>query len=260
MNAFCRHICGRLADGIVRRSFEEAAWWREFEDVKEKTALAIKTVLEDAVATDEVAFLDKHRQVRHVLRIFSPIKNTHNDIRQISVVGFDISQRKREEEALRESEQRLRAIIGNVNDSIYARGFNNVLFPIVGLSELLMEDLPKDSVQYKNAREILRDGNRGAELVKQILAFSRQTEHKKMPVRPQQILEEVLKLIRSTIPSSIKINRYIQSDCGLIDADPTQIHQVAMNLITNAYHAVEQQGDEISITLKKAKPGHDSMP
>ncbi|MCP3930919.1 MAG: response regulator, partial [Bacteroidetes bacterium] len=79
----------------------------------------------------------------------------------------------------------------------------------------------------------------------------RQNEHKMMPVRIQQILKEVLKLSRSSIPVDIEIKQNIQQNCGMVDADPTQVHQIAMNLITNAYHAVEPSGDEIIVKLSE---------
>jgi len=104
---------------------------------------------------------------------------------------------------------------------------------------------------HENANEILKAGKRCSELVKQILTFSRQNEHKMMPVRIQQVLKEVLKLSRSSIPVDIKIKQDIQQKCGMIDADPTQVHQVAMNLITNAYHAVEPSGGEIIVELSE---------
>ena len=119
------------------------------------------------------------------------------------------------------------------------------------MSEMLLEDLPPDSLEYENAREILTAGKRGADLVKQILVLSRQSEHQMIPLRIQQILKEVLKLSRSSIPSDIEITDDIQPDCGLVEADPTQIHQVAMNLITNGYHAVEETSGEISVALRK---------
>ena len=107
------------------------------------------------------------------------------------------------------------------------------------------------ALSYKNAQEILRAGIRGSDLVKQILAFSRQSEHKMIPIRVQPVLKEVMKLMRSTIPSYIEIDENIQSDCGLLMADPTQIHQVAMNIITNAFHAVESKGGKIYVELKE---------
>jgi len=98
---------------------------------------------------------------------------------------------------------------------------------------------------------IFHAGKRAGDLVKQILAFSRQSEHQMTPVRVQNVLKEVLKLTRSTIPSNIEIHDNIQQDCGLIMADPTQVHQIAMNLITNAFHAVEDKNGAIDIELKE---------
>jgi PAS domain S-box-containing protein len=146
--------------------------------------------------------------------------------------------------------------IGNITGGI-AHDFNNILFPIVGMSELLLEDLSPDSLEYQNVQQILKAGERGSDLVSQILVFSRQSEHKMMPVRVQQIIKEVLKLSRSTIPSNIELSQFIQGDCGFVMADAIQLHQVAMNLITNAYHAVEQKGGTISVRLKEITLAHD---
>ena len=140
--------------------------------------------------------------------------------------------------------------IGNLAGGI-AHDFNNILFPIIGMSELLMEDLPAGSLERENAQEILNAGLRGSDLVKQILAFSRQSEHRMIPVKPQQVFKEAVKLMRSTLPANIEINQYLETECGMVLADPSQIHQVAMNLITNAYHAVEQTDGKISVTLEE---------
>lgn len=140
--------------------------------------------------------------------------------------------------------------IGNLAGGI-AHDFNNLLSPIIGMSEMLLEDLPENSLEYGNAREIFKAGKRAGDLVKQILAFSRQSEHKRMPVRIQNVLQEVLKLSRSTIPSNIDIQDNILQNCGIILADATQMHQVIMNLITNASHAVEEKNGVINIVLKE---------
>lgn len=168
--------------------------------------------------------------------------------------------RKIERIALEERIQQAQKMesIGNLAGGI-AHDFNNILFPILGMSELLLEDLPSGSVEYENVREIYEAGKRGSELVQQILAFSRQSEHKVIPVRVQSVLKEVLKLTRSTIPSNIEINREIQSDCGLVLADPTQLHQVGMNLITNAFHAVEEKNGKIFVELKEVMLSADDL-
>ena len=104
---------------------------------------------------------------------------------------LDITKELEMEKRLTQS-QRMEAI-GSLAGGI-AHDFNNLLFPIVGLSEMLMEDLPPDSPEHENAVEIYNAGRRASDLVKQILAFSRQSEHKKMPIRVQQVLQEVMKL------------------------------------------------------------------
>ena len=142
--------------------------------------------------------------------------------------------------------------IGNLAGGI-AHDFNNILFPIIGMSEMMMEDLSAGSLEHKYANEIHKAGHRAKELVAQILAFSRQSDQKKMPIRFRNILEEVLKLCRATIPANIKIEQKIQRNCGFITGNATQLHQVAMNLITNAYHAVQEKNGKIIISLEEIK-------
>ncbi|ETR67369.1 MAG: aerobic respiration control sensor protein ArcB [Candidatus Magnetoglobus multicellularis str. Araruama] len=142
--------------------------------------------------------------------------------------------------------------IGNLSGGI-AHDFNNILSPIIGMSELLLEDLSPDGLEYENAEEIYKAGKRGSELVKQILAFSRQSEKKMVPTRIQNILREVIKLCRSSIPVNIKIKEDIHPECGLVLADPTQIHQIAMNIITNAYHAIGSKSGEILVKLAESR-------
>jgi len=168
----------------------------------------------------------------------------------------DITKREQAEMRIQQS-QRMESI-GDLAGGI-AHDFNNLLFPIVGMAELLLEDLHKDSLEYENAQEIYDAGIRAVDLVKQILAFSRQSEHKMMPVKVQNVLKEILKLSRSIIPTDIEIHQDIQGDCGLIKADATQIHQVAMNLITNAYHAVQKKSGIISVTLKQITLGKGEL-
>ena len=175
--------------------------------------------------------------------------------RIVQVVGniMDITDRRlMEEEAVRLEKRMQQAqkmeSIGSLAGGI-AHDFNNLLFPIIGFSEMLMEDCSEESTEYQNAREILTAARRGSELVKQILSFSRQSEDKSMPVRLQSILKEVLKLCRSTLPTDITIHQEINPQCGFIMANPTQLHQISMNLITNAYHAIAPDHGEISLKL-----------
>jgi len=166
------------------------------------------------------------------------------------VIYEDISEKTKLEDQLRQA-QKMESI-GTLAGGI-AHDFNNILTPLLGYGEMLKVDLPEASPLQKYVDEIFRATLRAKDLVKQILTFSRQSGHEMMPVRLQQILKEVLNLCRSSIPSDIEIDWNIQDDCGLAMVDAIQIHQIAMNLITNAYHAVESAGGKIAVELKKVE-------
>jgi len=144
--------------------------------------------------------------------------------------------------------------IGSLAGGI-AHDLNNILFPISGLSEMLLDGIPPDTHEHKSIEQIHKSAKRGSDLVKQILFFSRQSNPQKLPIRIQPILKEALKLAQATIPRNIEVKSHISTDCGMILVDPTQIHQIAMNLITNAFHAVEKTGGMIDIALKETAIG-----
>lgn len=104
---------------------------------------------------------------------------------------------------------------------------------------------------------IFKGAMRAKDLVSQILAFSRHESNETKLMKMQPVIKESLKLIRSTIPTSIEITQCIDLDCGPIKADPTQIHQVVMNLATNAYHAMEDTGGKLKVSLKEIKLGEE---
>lgn len=189
------------------------------------------------------------RNNRKYLSSNSPIVHVDGSVSKLTVY-HDVTDLIKMEKRLQQA-QKMESI-GNLAGGI-AHDFNNILTPIIGMSELLLSDMASDSIAYDNAKEILTAGKRGADLVKQILTFSKQTGDQKLAVQFQQILKEVLKLCRSTIPADITISEDISIQCGKIFADPTQLHQVGMNLITNAYHAVENNSGEISISLKEVE-------
>jgi PAS domain S-box-containing protein len=273
----------KIDEKILHFAINKAGIWAEA--VKEKKILTIndfhldhpgKTGVPDGhvqLTRLMVVPLIKGDKVISIVAVANkPNKYSEEDGKQVEAfmgnVQLLIDRKKSEQEKIEllTQLQQLQKIesIGNLAGGI-AHDFNNLLFPIIGMSEMLMEDFPADSPEYQDANEIFKAGKRGSELVMQILSFSRRHEHKLMPVRVQKIMKEVLKLTRATIPSSIEIQINIQQNCGMVLADPTQLHQVGMNLLTNAYQAIESASGKINIGLKqviinKSEPLQSSLP
>ena len=171
----------------------------------------------------------------------------------------DISAKKKEEKDKKKLESQLvqaqkMQAIGVLAGGI-AHDFNNILFPVLGNTEMLIMEAPEDSPFKDRLKEIYTAALRAKDLVKQILTFSRQESQELMLMKMQPIIKEALKLIRATIPSTIEIKQDISADCGVIKADPTQIHQIVMNLTTNAFHAMEETGGEMKVNLKQIELG-----
>ena len=130
-----------------------------------------------------------------------------------------------------------------------AHDFNNILTSIIGFCELSMDEIKKGSWLDDNFTEILKAGNRAKDLVRQILTFARKSEEKSGPVRVDRIVKEVLDFIRSTLPSSIEIRSAVKSR-SMVMSDATQLHQVVMNLCTNAAHAMEDNGGILEVGVE----------
>lgn len=131
-----------------------------------------------------------------------------------------------------------------------AHDFNNILSAIMGFTDLAQLKLPQDSEIRSDLVQVIQAGNRAKEMVGQILAFSRQSEQEYKPVEIGMIVKEALKLLRASIPTNIEIRSNIVADAGAVFTDPTQIHQVIMNLCTNAYHAMRETGGLLEVTLE----------
>ena len=131
-----------------------------------------------------------------------------------------------------------------------AHDFNNILSTILGYAQIAKHDAPPGSSFADDLDKVLIAANRAKDLVTQILAFSRQSNVERIPMKVQTLLKEALKMLRPSIPTTIKIKQDIDPDSKTIVADPTQVHQIIMNLCTNAYHAMEETGGLLSIELK----------
>jgi len=155
------------------------------------------------------------------------------------------------EKKLRQS-QKMEAI-GTLAGGI-SHDFNNILTAILGYTEIALEEIDDESGVSDLLDEVYSAGIRARDLVKQILAFARQTEQELKPIRVDLIAKEALKLIRSTLPTTIEIVHYFKSK-SLVMADPTQIHQIIMNLCANAAHAMEEEGGKLKVSIKDAVLG-----
>lgn len=202
-------------------------------------------------------FYFRHRlasgEIRDVEVYSGPIK-VHGKELLYSIV-YDITSRKRAEEEKAALELRLlhaqkMESIGTLSGGI-AHDFNNLLGVILGNAEMALEDLPVEHPVKYNIAEIRNASLRAREVVRQLLSFSRKTEPNQRPVKLVQIIQETLKFLRSSIPTSIEIRQNITNDTDdTIFADSTQINQVMINLFTNAAHAMEDTGGVITIGIE----------
>ncbi|MEJ2627810.1 MAG: PAS domain-containing protein, partial [bacterium] len=194
-------------------------------------------------------------------RVISPIKDLKTGkVKSVSVISRDITERKKTEaekekyQSMLLQSQKMEAV-GTLAGGI-AHDFNNILSSIKGYIQLCLEDLEKETQMYNNLEQVLIATNRAKSLVSQILAFSRQSKHKMKPVRISQIVEEVTKLLMSTISTKIKVRKQLKTKKDIVLADTTEIHQVLLNLCTNAVQAMQEKGGILEISLTNV--GFDS--
>jgi len=167
----------------------------------------------------------------------------------------ELEERKRAEEKNRKLELQLRQVqkmeaLGTLAGGI-AHDFNNILGSIIGNAELIeLFDLKGNSRIESRIEQILLASNRAKDLVNQILMFSRKNEHVKKPIQIVPVMEETISFLKASLPSTIKVKVNIQNPDTIIIADPTQIHQLLMNLGTNAAHAMPNETGTLTIKLE----------
>ncbi len=176
----------------------------------------------------------------------------------IDGILFDITERIMAQEEKHQLESNLRKTqrletIGTLAGGI-AHDFNNILTPILGYAEMGVLSLSKEEPLHDYFIEIAQAAEHAINLVAQILTFSKAQENTPDIVSIQKIVAEVLKLLRPLIPSTITIEQHLDTSCSNILADPSQIHQVIVNLCTNAFHAMEESGGLLTIELSEIVP------
>jgi len=164
-----------------------------------------------------------------------------------SVVNLrDITEQKKLEAQL-EQANKMKAI-GTLSGGI-AHDFNNILSIIIGNTELALDDIPEGNSAHSNLEEIRRASIRAKDVVRQLLSFARKTKLEKKPIKLMPVIKDTLKLLRATIPMSIHIHQNMENTFDNILADPTQVHQIMINLCTNARHAMSD-GGVLEVSLK----------
>ena len=182
----------------------------------------------------------------------SPVKDRDGNISGVIVIAQNVTEQYRLERQLRHT-QKMEAI-GTLAGGV-AHDFNNVLTPIMGYAEIvrlkLSQDGFSDKTVYEYLEQILKASKRAKSLVEQVLTFSRSIERKAVLQYMHPIVKEVMKLMRVTLPSTIVIKEEINEQCGRVMIDPVQIHQVLINLCTNAAHAMIGRHGVLTVKLDK---------
>jgi PAS domain S-box-containing protein len=165
----------------------------------------------------------------------------------------DITERKEAEKQRLKMEARMREAqkmesLGTLAGGI-AHDFNNILAAILGYAELAQLECPEASSSNHYVSQISQAGSRAKELVQQILAFSRQGRSEKSPLDISRVITEALKLIKATMPANIEVHENIPPNIAPVFADEIQIHQIVMNLCTNAHHAMKNSGGKLDVDL-----------
>jgi len=183
-------------------------------------------------------------------------KDEDDNILGVEGVTRDVTELKLAQEKKEKLESRLKQVqkmesIGTLAGGI-AHDFNNILTGIFGFSQLIKSDISDSEKVIKHVDNISKGAGKAADLVQQILTFSRKSKQEKHPLNISLVIKEALKLLRSSIPATIEIREKISSS-GNVLADPSKIHQVIMNLCTNAYHAMLENGGTLTVGLQDVK-------
>ena len=194
---------------------------------------------------------------KYLLVNFDTVLNSDDEVEELRGYIFDISEPKRLEEQLRQS-QKMEAL-GTLAGGI-AHDFNNILGVILGYAEIIESNADPESGLERRVQEISRAGKRARDLVTQILNFSRQGPQERHSMTLTPLVKEALKLLRASVPTNVEIISRVETDQDYIQADPTQMHQIMLNLCGNASHAMQETGGTLTVTLADVTEEDDVIP
>lgn len=237
------------ADRFLIKPLEPEVFVKSIQEVVEQKAQAIASDGEHTHAEDEAIYLKQYNA-----RLITKLEKKMLDLEAANrALIDDIEERERAGRERIKLEDKLRhaqkmEAIGTLAGGI-AHDFNNILAGIIGFAELGLSEVDNPLSADTHFREILKASGRAKDLVKQILAFSRQREQDRKPIELGEAVQEALKLLRATIPVSIEIVTKIEPNTPTVLADSTQVHQIVTNLVTNAWHAIGNKVGTITVQL-----------
>ncbi len=224
-------------------------WDKQKSESERKNLVHHKDVMER-----ESQRLRKDGQTIDVSITQSLCRDNNGDPTDILTIIRDITDKKRIEKQLWHA-QKMEAI-GTLAGGI-AHDFNNLLFIISGYAEMSMKELPEGNRVIGNLVQMSKAVTRSRSLVQQILTFSRLEEQGQKKTLIQPVVKETLVMLRASLPSTIEIYQEVDESCKSVLADPTRIHQVIMNLCTNAYHSMQKNGGRLEVKLNRITIGSE---
>ncbi len=252
VNKSALRFAGCSEADVLYQPYWETPWWQHDISCQEQIKEAIQKALEGELVRLETTHMNGNGNVRDIDMSVKPILNNSKQVEFIVTEGRDITEFKQGEQERRrlavqlEKSQKMEAI-GTLAGGI-AHDFNNILSSIFGYTQLAEMTLDSPEKAKKHLSQIVKGAQRASGLIQQILTFSRQTEYKKHSLKFHLVVKEALKLLRSSIPTTIAIKTQINTR-DMVSADPTQMHQVIMNLCTNAYHSMIKKGGTLTVCL-----------
>jgi PAS domain S-box-containing protein len=225
-----------------------------FDFLPEESAIVRRRAIEMILNERTLVQYDETRDDKYYqIRLF-PVMDHQGRVIQVACFSRDITESKQAAEEKKKLQAQLTQAqkmeaIGTLAGGI-AHDFNNILGVIIGYAEIARDASPSGSIVVKNLNKVLEAGERAASLVKHILTFSRQTEIDRIPLEITRIVKDAVKFLRPSLPSTIAIKQHISTTTKPVLGNPTQIHQIIINLCANAFHAMEQTGGTLEIILK----------
>jgi len=208
----------------------------------------LERLFSEGKAASEATLLT--RDGRQVPYFFNAVTQVIDGRKYAMGLGLDLSEKSQLENQLRQA-QKMEAI-GALASGI-AHDFNNILGAIFGFTQLVMDKTPRESNERHRLEKVLQSSQRAKELVSQILMFSRPSDTKKENINVVPVINETVKFIRATLPTTIQIRACLTVTNDRILADPTRIHQIVMNLCTNAKQAMAESGGILELHLADSR-------